>query len=171
MSKYVSDRIKKIAKDNGCRCSNSYLEYSELIEWIFNFEKHFQIYHLEYWYNTLIPELINIQTFNIRETNKSALGILNEWLMSWFEEQGYVLVVFNSHFSINCIDKDNDILDILNLYCINGELKIISQFDMFDYKMNNNKDYEKAKIVKYKNTNQARHNGILNIFEVIKNNI
>jgi len=73
-------------------------DYQDLIEWIFNetgdlsnISKGSSSYKplmnaniewLEFWYNTIISEIIDLNNYNI--TNKSVLGILNEWLIDWF---------------------------------------------------------------------------------------
>jgi hypothetical protein len=176
---YVSKRIAEIAKSKGMYVemhldSDSLKEptYQQLIEWIFDFDKHFnysvhvgsnisiaqsnkiitqdRIEHLEFWYNTLIPELTS--QFNIvrndegkvamwikEPTNEYVLEALTGMLINWFEKNGYT---FDSGYNCN-----------KNIYYF--DIKEDNQNLMISSTQKDTKQ-------------QARHKGILKCFELLK---
>ena len=87
--------------------------YQQLIEWIFKFdipqdeyERQIIIQELEFWYNTLIPELCNVEygiKTDFNGNNKDyykIIGVYNEFvlegfigmLLNWFEKNNIELI-------------------------------------------------------------------------------
>jgi hypothetical protein len=140
--------------------------WTELINWIFIDGKigntFAAIDHLEFWYNTLLPELIDMKRWqpNVTgeelENNKYYMIPINEFvhegfigmLINWFEENGYDILV------IPMYKKE------VKEYCVSFK---------------SNKGYvdflkENGKIAYFENAKLARHSGILRIFELLKEN-
>jgi len=149
--------------------------YQQLIEWLFNCDyltvssrpyasiKEQEREWLEFWYNTLIPELIDIrytklplntQEFNIK--NEFVLEGFTGMLLNWFEKNHLYLLIET------CGSKSDYPKYTYNL------------INLQDYKssLNNkleNVELEYEELIKGNTKQQARHIGILKCFELIKN--
>lgn len=145
MKEFVSEEIVEIAKKHGftnfscicggfpeCICNDEDIRYTDLIEWIFiGRTKQELVTWLEFWYNTLIPEL---------QDNEFILEGFVGMLLNWFQKKGYYLesetnIALQTYFIITNYNGLDD-----NIFWT---------------------DY-------YNSKQQARHEGIKQVFNLLK---